>query len=147
MLILIFGCLLASVFNAESPSYRVMRDRILYDGNFKYSGNISRDKIVQLTDTYIYPKLDTEDVDYNYGCSILYNDTEYVVDAEALVPTESTELFDETILTPFQGRLDKGWYSKDYLTILFSKQRDTYKVLYPKVIERFVRMNTRENGM
>lgn len=107
-----------------AADFKVIKDTKIYDENFYKVGIIKKDTIVQKTRAFIYNgELYAERVDYKYGTDIIYNGIEYVIDLEAIIPAETKDLFDESIIEFNLSKEGKSWVAISDIDILYSGKR------------------------
>lgn len=131
-------CMLFLTSLCFAADFKVIKDTKIYDENFYKVGIIKKDTIVQKTKAFIYNgELYAERVDYKYGTDIIYNGIEYVIDLEAIIPAETKDLFDESIIEFNLSKEGKSWVAISDIDILYSGKRKNIYDQYIFYINKF----------
>lgn len=135
--ILIYVILLFSVV-CFAADFKVIKDTKIYDESFYKVGIIKKDTIVRITNAFIHNgELYAERVDFKYGTVIIYNGIEYVIDLEAIIPAETKDLFDESIIKFNLSKEGKSWVAISDIDILYSGKRKNIYDQYIFYINNF----------
>lgn len=121
-----------------AADFKVIKDTKIYDENFYKVGIIKKDTIVRITNAFIHNgELYAERVDFKYGTVIIYNGIEYVIDLEAIIPAETKDLFDESIIKFNLSKEGKSWVAISDIDILYSGKRKNIYDQYIFYINNF----------
>ena len=135
--ILIYVILLFSVV-CFAADFKGIKDTKIYDESFYKVGIIKKDTIVRITNAFIHNgELYAERVDFKYGTVIIYNGIEYVIDLEAIIPAETKDLFDESIIKFNLSKEGKSWVAISDIDILYSGKRKNIYDQYIFYINNF----------
>lgn len=121
-----------------AAEYRVIQDTKLYDGNGVYKGTIDKNKIVRLRDCITYSNEDftSHKVDFQWGAAILDHELrKRQIDIDAIIPAETKDLFEDSMIWHKMQENGKFWASKVELDILKSNTRYSYYKIHKLYID------------
>lgn len=121
-----------------AAEYRVIQDTKLYDGDGVYKGIIDKNKIVRLGSLFTYSNevFTPHKVDFQWGVEILDHELrERLIDIDAIIPAETKDLFEDSMIWHKMQENGKFWASKVELDILKSNTRYSYYKIHKLYID------------
>ena len=120
-----------------AAEYRVIQDTKLY-GDGVYKGIIEKNKMVRLGSLFTYSaeEFTTYKVDFQWGVEILDHELrERLIDIDAIIPAETKDLFEDSMIWHKMQENGKFWASKVELDILKSNTRYSYYKIHKLYID------------
>ena len=120
-----------------AADFKIIKDTKIYDGDYNFERIIKKDSIVKLWDTSIRDQRKNIKLDFDYSVRLNIDGEKYLIDAEALIPAETEDLFDNEILTHKLKENDRYWADNTVCEILNSNTRDSYYKIHKKKIDNY----------
>jgi len=131
----VFFLVAISFVPCEEVLFRVTKDTPAWNGDIFKKDNIVRtikkDEIVKGRNFFI----DEIDKQWLVLQRVEYNDREYVVQADMLVPANTVDLFDDSWITKPSNNPDSLWLIDYYLSVLLSENRNTFYEYEYKIMD------------
>ena len=131
---IIFLLLFLSV-SCFSADFRVIKDSKLYDGDYNFVETIENNSIVQLWDCSIQDQRNNNKLDFDYSVRLNINGKKRLMDASAIIPADTIDLFDNNLISHKLKEKGKYWTTKNTLEILKSKSRNIFYQMNKELIE------------
>ncbi len=133
---IIFLLFFLSVF-CFSADFRVIKDSKLYDGDYNFVETIENNSIVQLWDCSIKDQRNNNKLDFDYSVRLNINGKKRLMDASAIIPADTIDLFNNNLISHKLKEEGKYWTTKTTLEILKSKSRNSFYQINKELIEAY----------